>query len=543
MTSSNRNIVTDHMLRPQENPFKSIAKLLSASGTKDTTAMTDVESVAEEKQKEEPKDSNDAIWTLMEDVSRLDQVSRACVLAESYGTKFTTVTWEDTARTKGSCWGPNISDMTLFAVGPTSVERGQGAVGRNMCVVRRPNFADVSADVLIEKFKVTVGNENGSAPRRIPFKEYLQDIAKYTGNDKLKSMYLPRDEKILISPQYCILPMRHSECEFNSRLFNYQSTPEESAVLVVIASAQGTSAQVLTGKTQSLFFNANGQACNWLTKRLKQDRIERGKTDLTAKMDKDEQERNCLFIYQIPLKLKPKPRAVLQYGMDSSPQLWSASATSFGGNSFGGGSFGGGSFGGAYPKFDQTPSYSFGGASTTSFDAPKSFGDNSDYEQESYNSDQSFQAMFFGSPAMGAPVLQSLSYTPQSRSVMLESARKAEKPLGLDHAMLMVGKPHSKFEGTKNRALERDPNFPIRCTAQFYEVTDTTDLPEAIFKEINDKIKHIYDMASASGSLVLDGDTGRVTEPNLQKSTNPAVPMAFPVPAGPVEDALFADFF
>ena len=35
-------------------------------------------------------------------------------LLHSYGLKAHSVTWEDTGRYKGSCWGPNISDMTLI---------------------------------------------------------------------------------------------------------------------------------------------------------------------------------------------------------------------------------------------------------------------------------------------------------------------------------------------------------------------------------------------------------------------------------------------
>ena len=35
-------------------------------------------------------------------------------LAKSYGIEMMNVAWEDCARTKGSCFGSNISDMTLI---------------------------------------------------------------------------------------------------------------------------------------------------------------------------------------------------------------------------------------------------------------------------------------------------------------------------------------------------------------------------------------------------------------------------------------------
>lgn len=64
-------------------------------------------------------------------------------LLNSYGLDAHTVCWEDTARNKNSCVGPNISDMTLRAE------------GTNMPVIRRPNFTDITVDHPIDKFNVT----------------------------------------------------------------------------------------------------------------------------------------------------------------------------------------------------------------------------------------------------------------------------------------------------------------------------------------------------------------------------------------------------
>ena len=68
-------------------------------------------------------------------------------MAQDNGLNITNVTWEDAGRFKDSCWGPNISDMTL------------NTNGKNMPVIRRPNFSDKTADMKIRHFKVTVGNE------------------------------------------------------------------------------------------------------------------------------------------------------------------------------------------------------------------------------------------------------------------------------------------------------------------------------------------------------------------------------------------------
>ena len=166
-------------------------------------------------------------------------------LAQSHGIGIMNVAWEDCARTKGSCFGPSISDLTL------------NVDGTNMPLMRKPNYADVTSDQDISKFTVLVGNESNSFKTQVTLKEYLESIAKYTGNSKLKSMYLPRDEKILTSAQACILPLSDGEVKFNVKLYNYQSY-DEPAVLILVCSSEGTSAQIVKGRDCTLYFNKAG---------------------------------------------------------------------------------------------------------------------------------------------------------------------------------------------------------------------------------------------------------------------------------------------
>ncbi|KAJ3158158.1 hypothetical protein HDU86_003110 [Geranomyces michiganensis] len=89
-------------------------------------------------------------------------------------------------------------------------------------------------------------------------------------------MMIPRDEVVLCSSQACILPLpAEGELEFIPELFNYQSREDNPAVLAIVATAQGTSAHVVTEREQKLYFNRNGQATKYLAKRLSQDRAER----------------------------------------------------------------------------------------------------------------------------------------------------------------------------------------------------------------------------------------------------------------------------
>ena len=215
---------------------------------------------------------------------------------KSMGLTAVNVTWEDTGRSKDSSVGPNISDMTL----QVDDER--------MPVIRAPNFSDKTVDVSIDKFNVTVGNENGSGLKRIPLKEYLENIGKYTSSN-VPNMYRPRDASVLVSGQACILPLSDGKVSFNVALYNYQSEREDPAVLTIMATEQGTSAQVLDNETTGLYFNDNGKAVDMVAKRLADDRAARGVT-AQGPMSAEEQAKNVVYVFQVPLKTKPRaPRA------------------------------------------------------------------------------------------------------------------------------------------------------------------------------------------------------------------------------------------
>lgn len=339
-------------------------------------------------------------------------------LAQSYGLDITTVSWEDTARSKGSCWGPNITDMTL------AVESYEDSGSVNMPVIRKPNLADLTADQPIEKFSVVVGNESGSEQKKqISFSEYLENIQTYTDNNLIKKLLVDRDTVLLTSTQACILPLKDDTVEFCVNMYNYksQSNSDDPAVLVIMSTSEGTSTQVVYGTT-SLYFNNNGTAYNLKAKRLGDDRKEReakGETIVKgASLTEDEQNKNVIFIYQIPLKQK-KPVRERGYFCKS-------------------------------------------------------------------------MACF------------------SAHSCVLTSVPKR----GLDKAIISLGSIKGSFSGTKHLELERDVNYPIRCTVQYYNVTDTATVTEAQMKEFSETLSKVYTSATASGSLVFN-KTDRKTEPVL----------------------------
>lgn len=234
---------------------------------------------------------------LYEKLSNLSSLYNNNELAKSYGLSIQKISWEDSARTTGSCWGPNISDMTLSAIDPKTRQSYQ------MNMIRKPNFADITCDLPIEHFNVTVGNEDPSKPiTSIPLSEYIKNITDYNTFDGNKPVLLDeRDSTILCSAQCCLLPGDEKETEFDVNMYNYQNS-----VLVIISSSQGTSSHILSGK-QALYFNKTGYKHSFLAKRLKIERKEKN-IAIEGEMNEDEQDRNTIIIYQIPLVGPPRPR-------------------------------------------------------------------------------------------------------------------------------------------------------------------------------------------------------------------------------------------
>ncbi len=334
-----------------------------------------------------------------DDLSLIFSNDRLVSMAKANGLAINQTSWEDTARSKNSCWGPNISDMTLVAD------------NRLMPMIRKPNYEDVSADVKIENFVVPVGNEVGIPTKRIPFKKYLENAGLYTKNEKIKNLYTKRDETILTSAQFCIVP---ETSNFNVRLFNYQSYEKNPAVLVIMVSQDGTSATCVTKENQDIFFNLKSKAFDFTAKRLSEDRKEKGIESLEQKMTQDEQERNALFIFQVPLKVEK---------------------------------------------------------------------------------------------------MKSRSYEMQ----MAMKSCKSKGKKGIEHAVLSLGKERGIFQGTEDLTLERDPEFPIRCTIQYYQITDTLDIPSTVFENFSAKINHVYNSGEAMGSLVVDRPSKRKTESEMDE--------------------------
>jgi hypothetical protein len=233
-------------------------------------------------------------------------------LVRKYGLNILNVTWEDTGRFKGSCVGPNISDMTIQV---NHVYPGTDQYSPTyMPVIRYDNFSDKTADISPDKFYLLVGNENGHSMKAITLKEFLKDITKYLHNprgwkNQNSSLLAQRDTHVLVSAQACFLPVpKHGKAKFNPFLYNYQSYAQDPAVLTILATREGTSVSV---GGQCLFFNQNGQKASLTGERISDFRENlqqsQGNDNNTVEAN-GKTGLNMVLLIQVPLKQKNPPR-------------------------------------------------------------------------------------------------------------------------------------------------------------------------------------------------------------------------------------------
>ena len=246
--------------------------------------------------------------------------THAQALAAEYGLEILNVTWEDTGRYYNSAVGPNISDMTIqVGYGNPQTDRYELAL---MPVIRYPNFSDLTADLRLEDFYLLVGNESGEGLQSVSLREYLGDFRQYLHDGgswagRQDSLLAGRDSHVLVSAQAAFLPVpQEGKAVFNPVVFNYQSYAEDPAVLVILATREGTSATIIDNTRdafpagfswgQRIFFNQNGERASLTGERLSdfladpENRENIGDTPEAA----GESGLNMVMLIQVPLKQK-----------------------------------------------------------------------------------------------------------------------------------------------------------------------------------------------------------------------------------------------
>lgn len=82
----------------------------------------------------------------------------------------------------------------------------------------------------------------------------------------------------------------------------------------------------------------------------------------------------------------------------------------------------------------------------------------------------------------------------------------------VENAVIGHGEIEGPFTEIDNLAIERDPRYPVRVTVQFYKATSNGVVSLADMRAIKEQIDRVYERSDYVGSLVTEGETGRVTE-------------------------------
>ena len=232
-------------------------------------------------------------------------------MVRNVGLSAVNVTWEDTGRSKGSVWGPNISDMTI------GVRDANGAL-HPMPVIRFDNYTDITGDIDPSRFWLRVGNEDGNPLRTVSLaqvlkapRNYLHSPSSWAGSRT--SLWAARDSEVIVSAQACFLPIpKYGEATFTPVLYNYQSYPGNPAVLTLVATREGTSMQVVENDggymSEVLYFNDDGERAPFTATRLSDFRARGGDETTPGWAATEDAGADVVLIVQVPLKQREQVR-------------------------------------------------------------------------------------------------------------------------------------------------------------------------------------------------------------------------------------------
>lgn len=264
-------------------------------------------------------------------------------LAQRYGLDIMNVTWEDTGRSKGSVYGPNISDMTIQVQ-----HRHPSTDGLDfhlMPVIRQPNFEDITSDIRLESFFVPVGNQAGQPLESVNLRTVLRDPRAFLTDPqswagRTSSLLADRDTHVLVSAQAAFLPIPPGgTATFNPVLFNYQSQPGDPAVLTLLATPQGSSMTIIDNQRdrissgwaggQRLFFNQQGERASLTGTRLSDFQAEQGEDPGqtgAVEFEVEEDSLNVVLLIQVPLKQRQTLDALELAPMPAAPMAMEQSS-------------------------------------------------------------------------------------------------------------------------------------------------------------------------------------------------------------------------
>jgi len=110
-----------------------------------------------------------------------------------------------------------------------------------------------------------------------------------------------------------------------------------------------------------------------------------------------------------------------------------------------------------------------------------------------------------------------LGGAPAPAGAVMEGARRYKAKSDVEDAVVGHGRVQGPFTEVAGLAIERDERFPIRATIQFYKGTSNGVVDERDLELIAKSIDRVYKDADYVGSLVVEGYTGRPSEPEIRR--------------------------
>ncbi|MDH5657157.1 MAG: hypothetical protein OEZ34_14695 [Spirochaetia bacterium] len=86
------------------------------------------------------------------------------------------------------------------------------------------------------------------------------------------------------------------------------------------------------------------------------------------------------------------------------------------------------------------------------------------------------------------------------------------KRSNVEAAVIGHGKTEGPYTEIDSLEIERDPDFPVRVTVQFYKATSNGIVSQKDMQDVHNEISRVYSDADYTGSLVTAGNTERPTE-------------------------------
>jgi len=95
-------------------------------------------------------------------------------------------------------------------------------------------------------------------------------------------------------------------------------------------------------------------------------------------------------------------------------------------------------------------------------------------------------------------------------------SRKVEKEVDVEHAIIEIGESEGVFEEIQNIQIERDTQYPVRVTLQYYKATSNGAINTEVMGEVYQQLVDSRQYGENVGSLVVGGNTYRPTESTIQ---------------------------